>query len=529
MTRGVQGLGLVVGLLAAWPAMLGAGEGPCATCHPDEVEGYSHSAMAHALRRAGREPEESFVHEYSGTKFTVFSDSRGVWQRRERDGAVSEYRVDYVIGSGRHASGYLVRVGRHLFQSPITYYPRVERYDMAPGYEKSRAPDFIRPATIECLLCHSGQPLLIEGTLSEYEAPAFSAEAISCERCHGDPSRHLKEPLGGTIVNPAKLGPAARNSVCEQCHLMGVARVLNPGKKFQDFHPGEPLEETFAIYTAAVQPDRPRREIKVISHSEQLVLSACARASEGRLWCGTCHNPHEPVRDAQSYYRARCLSCHEGTLARTHPGGGLKGDCISCHMGKRDAQDGGHTAFTDHWISRRLEPAPGEDDRRNVELTAWREPPREFRQRNLGLAYVNAGFEHSVASQIVRGLHLLQEVEKAFRDDPAVLRALGNAFLAVRQPRDALRRFERVLELEPASALDEANVGTAWLRSGRLDRAAVHLERAVQMDPLLLPTVEALMEVYGQMGEVEKAAALSERVRQALGSAAPREPVRQRR
>jgi hypothetical protein len=35
--------------------------------------------------------------------------------------------------------------------------------------------------------------------------------------------------------------------------------------------------------------------------------------------------------------------------------------------------------------------------------------------------------------------------------------------------------------------------------------------------------VGALMEVYGQMGEVEKAEALSERVRQALGSAAPRD------
>jgi hypothetical protein len=394
---------------------------------------------------------------------------------------------------------------------------------MAPGYEKSRGPDFIRPATIECLLCHSGQPLLLEGTLSEYESPAFAAEAISCDRCHGDPSRHLKEPLGGTIVNPAKLEPATRASVCEQCHLMGVARVLNPGKEIRDFQAGAPLEETFTIYTAAIQPDKPRAEIKVISHSEQLALSLCARASKGRLWCGTCHNPHEPVRDAESYYRSRCLSCHETTLAETHAGGGLTGDCVSCHMAKRDAQDGGHTAFTDHWISRRLEPAPEEDEPRNVDLAAWREPPPEFRQRNLGLAYVNAGFEHSVASQIVRGLHLLQEVEKVFPDDPAVLRALGNALLAVRQPLDALRRFERVLELEPAGALDEANLGTAWLRVGRLDRAAVHLERAVQKDPLLLPTVGALMEVYGQMGEVEKAEALSERVRQALGSAAPRD------
>jgi len=66
----------------------------------------------------------------------------------ERDGQVSEYRVDYVVGSGKHASGYFVRIGDHLFQSPICYYPRLKRYDMAPGYEENRTPDFVRVVTL---------------------------------------------------------------------------------------------------------------------------------------------------------------------------------------------------------------------------------------------------------------------------------------------------------------------------------------------------------------------------------------------
>jgi len=85
-------------------------ENPCATCHPQEVKGYSHSAMSRSLRRPGKEPEGEFEHSLSGTKFTIYSNSKGLYQRMERDGDVSDYQVAYVVGSGNHASGYLVRI-----------------------------------------------------------------------------------------------------------------------------------------------------------------------------------------------------------------------------------------------------------------------------------------------------------------------------------------------------------------------------------------------------------------------------------
>ena len=137
-------------------------------------------------------------------------------------------------GSGTHASCYLARVGDHLFESPICMYPD-RGFGMAPGYEENPAPGFTRPVTIECLLCHSGRPLPIPGTLNGYRTPAFSEEAISCDRCHGDSAAHLKRPVPGSIVNPAKLRPAERDSICEQCHLAGAIRVLNPGKRSHRF------------------------------------------------------------------------------------------------------------------------------------------------------------------------------------------------------------------------------------------------------------------------------------------------------
>jgi hypothetical protein len=508
--------------LAGGAAALRASE-ICATCHADRAKGYERSAMAQSLRRPLKEPEGTFVHTPSGTRFTAEVRPDGNYQRRERDGAVSTYKVEYVIGSGKHAEGYIVRVGRHLFQSPITYYPRIQRYDMAPGYETARTPDFIRPLTLECILCHAGEPRHIEGTISEYEAPAFGAEAIHCERCHGDPAPHLAEPGRGNIVNPAKLPPVERASVCEQCHLMGAARVTNPGKRAQDFRTGRPLEEVFTIYTAVLPPGSPQTGLKVISHSEQLAESRCAEQSKDQMWCGTCHDPHDLSAQPPAYYREKCLGCHAATLNLKHAGGRDQADCVRCHMARRDAKDGGHTVFTDHHIARVPEPAATGEEPRNYELKAWREPPAAFRARNLALAYATSGFEHGSPARIVRGLHMLEEVVEDFPDDPDVLSALGSAYLAVRQPRDAVPRFEQVLKLRAPAVTDEANAGAAWLGAGRMDKALPYLESAGARDPLLFTTIEALMQIYQSQGDEAKAAALAERVRLALGSTAPQE------
>ena len=215
-----------------------AGASRCQFCHPSQVEGYARSTMAHSLRRAAQEPGGT-VHT-PDEKITMYSSPTGYWQRLESGGDVTNHRIDYVIGSGNHASGYLLDLAGHLFQSPVAYYTSRHTYDLAPGYEGVANPDFTRPICEGCLFCHSGTALHIPGTSNQYRSPAFSAEAITCERCHASAERHLNDPRAGTIINPAKLEPAARDSICEQCHLLGVGRVLNPGKTFGDFRPGQP-------------------------------------------------------------------------------------------------------------------------------------------------------------------------------------------------------------------------------------------------------------------------------------------------
>ena len=424
-------------------------------------------------------------------------------------GEVSEYPVAYVVGSGSHAAGYLIGIGNHLFQSPICYYTNRRSYGLAPGYEHISDPDFTRPVGEECVLCHAGRPLHLTGTVNQYASPAFAEEAISCERCHGAAREHLRMPVGGSIVNPAKLAPAARDSVCEQCHLAGVTRILNPGRDFVDFEPGQRLEEVFTVYIRAGT-----RAFRVISHAEQLALSACARNSQGKLWCGTCHNPHP---QAATNYNARCQACHSGKRLKPHP---VADNCVSCHMTRRQAQDGGHTVFTDHRITRQSKLAG--PDLQPEELIAWRDPEPALRTRNLALAYLNAGISARSPAQIVRGYRMLTEVQRPAPDDVAVLRGIGRALLLGKEPREALKAFEQVRQLAPANATSEEDVGTACLESGQMEQAAAHLTRALELDPLLLSAATALQAVYQKIGDKEKAAALARQMQRAMRHSPPK-------
>jgi photosynthetic reaction center cytochrome c subunit len=491
------------------------GASRCMFCHPGEVEGYARSAMAHSLRRAGQEPDGTVS--AHGSRITVRSSPAGYWQHWENGGDSSDYRVDFVVGSGNHASGYLVDIGGHLFQSPVAFYTSRKSYDLAPGYENVSDPDFTRPVSEECVLCHSGTALHIAGTLNQYRPPIFAAEAITCELCHGPVERHLTDPRAGTIVNPAKLEPAARDSVCEQCHLFGVARVPNPGKKLSDFIPGQRLEDTFTIYRNALPPGAPAGSFKVISHVEQLALSACARNSGGRLWCGTCHNPHDKPLQTVQYYRARCLTCHTSNFPAAHPGRDT--DCLSCHMPRRSAEDGGHTVFTDHRIQRR--PETGQADlSADAGIAAWREPPPELEKRNLGIAYIDVGMQRHSSAFIIQGYRTLTEVQRQFTNDSDFFKWIGEALLVGKQTADAKLALERALQLDPDSPVTEAGAASPYIEEGDADRAIAHLERAVTLDPLYLPAASTLIELYRSQGKTAEAVELSARIKAAMNETA---------
>jgi enediyne biosynthesis protein E4 len=450
---------------------------PCAACHPQEVQTYKLTGMGQSVGSPAGHPAGAVAHSLSGTRFTVTADSTGMRHRLERAAEIAEYPIELFIGSGRQGRSYAARAGDHLVQSPVSYYTHRQAWDLSPGYESDRAPGFRRRITDECLFCHTS-------------GDAAAPRPIDCERCHGPTAEHLARPSAETIVNPRRLPAAARDSVCEQCHLGGEARIPNPGRLFRDFVAGRTLEEIFSVYVG----ERPG-PFKVTSHSEQLALSRCAQASGNRFWCGTCHNPHDPSANPFETYRARCTGCH-ASLSPSHPQ--PASDCASCHMPKRGTEVA-HTAYTDHRIRRVPEAAPATPG--PVRLRAWRDPPREQAARNLGLAYVSMGERDGSAFHLNEGFRLLSALREP---DADVQTALGLVLMKRNNTVDAARHFEKALAEKPSEPARLLNLAAALRGGGDSAGAAVYLLRALERDPLL----DEARQLLEGMPERERAVAL---------------------
>jgi Flp pilus assembly protein TadD len=461
------------------------------------------------MRLPGQEP--SGIVKVPGTTITMYSDKQGSWQRLESQGTSLAFHVDYVVGSGTHAMGYLTSVANHLFQSPVAYYTSRSAYDLAPAFDKVSDPDFTRPIEQGCVFCHAGSFDAVAGTINEYAPNPFPHLAISCDRCHGPAAAHLANPGRQTIVNPARLEASARDSVCEQCHLIGVARVLNPGKQFSDFHAGTRLEETFTIYRNQAPKD-PHVEFRVISHAEQLALSRCKRESGDKMWCGTCHDPHNEPTDAAPYYRTKCLQCHAQTsFASDHPA--KTSNCIGCHMPTRQTTDGGHTAFTDHRIQARPNAAPAyEAPDASATIVPWREPPADLAARNLGIASVKVGLQKGSRQQLAAGYGMLAQLQGRFTQDSELFNTMGYALMAGQNYPAAAKAFQLAVKFDPGSSQKETNLGQAYASAGATVEAETHLEKALHLDPLNLTATGLLIDVYNRNGEASKADQLSKRL-----------------
>jgi len=466
--------------------------------------------MAQSMGPPSRGPSGNFYHDVSGTRFTIDSSRRGMTQRMGRDALNSKNTVAYSVGSGTHAVAYLVQVANHLFQSPLSYYA-TSGWGMSPGYEKLNYPDFDRAVLPQCIFCHAGNVRPIAETLNAYENPPF-ATAISCERCHGSASAHLRSPTPGSIINPAKLEPRARDSVCEQCHLDGEASIPNPGKETTDFRAGERLEDVYTVYVyqSSRDPAKPN-PLTIISQSQQLALSQCALKSGDKLWCGTCHNPHALPKEPVAYYRDRCLNCHGAALLNTHPKPNQ--DCFGCHMPRMPVGRGAHTIFTDHRIAiytpqelaglRSASTGNGSaaPTDRNDELAPWHNPPQHFAERNLGLAYALIGRRFDAPAFIRRGYELLLSASNDFPNDPALLRAMGNAMTGFRSGVSAQTLFSRVLSIKPNSALVYYDMAVAATQAGNTDSGIEYLQKTLQVDPFLVTPYQELARLYTIRGQ----------------------------
>ncbi|HEY7392012.1 MAG TPA: multiheme c-type cytochrome, partial [Bryobacteraceae bacterium] len=343
------------------------GSQACASCHAAIYRSFLRTPMAHSSGRVGtEEPKETFDR-------TEFRDSHGAVtyhvgqetgkyffefrQQGTKEPIQGRRPLEYFVGSGAAARSYLFTLDGFLYEAPVAYYSNSASWNSAPGYAGFDYPYLTRPINPGCLECHSSAIRRIAGTQNSYESPPFREGGVACERCHGPGSDHIakRKPM----VNPAKLGAAERDSICEQCHLSGEIRVPQAGKEEGDFQPGDRLAKYVTVFVRSGEPSL----LRVTSHVENLAQSACKRASGEKLWCGTCHDPHfvPDASEKAAYFRSKCLTCHrtsdcKGARLERQTNGD---NCTTCHMPRNPTADIDHVVFTDHSIRRRPMPAIG--------------------------------------------------------------------------------------------------------------------------------------------------------------------------
>jgi predicted CXXCH cytochrome family protein len=519
---------IVATLLIASDPCYSTAQPVCANCHPKETEAYLSSFMGRSFGSPEKAPPGKVSDSQSGSLIRTEWRNGRMFQSLSEDGLSAEYEIPYRIGAGKVGYSYAAQVGDFLLESPASYFKKFG-WDTSPGFAGTEILDFNRVLTNRCLFCHTNARGLPPGRSLEKQ----QLTAIGCERCHGDPSEHLRRPSAGSIVNPAKLSNRARDSVCEQCHLEGVARILNPGKTLFDFRPGADLEPILTIYVQKqTGPD-----VKAVSQMEQFASSQCSRQSGGRLWCGTCHDPHGATGNRAGTIKAVCASCHATLSPASHS---HVSECTSCHMPQRPPSDVAHAALTDHRILAKPGASPRSPLGPPQEIRAWRDPQADLQQRDLGLAYfetaANTGSRQlaEVAANILNGLAAPQQNE-----DATVMAALGDLNLSHGRAADAAASFQRACELDPSSGRFAMLFGIS-LRQGADQAAAVReLRRAIELDPSLERSYLELSALYAKAGDLMAAKAVlgeylkwnpqSVMVRLALNTlttATPRSPVK---
>jgi hypothetical protein len=416
-------------------------------------------------------------------------------------------KVEWIIGSGANGFGAIVRRSGVLFEAPLSFYSRTQRWALSPGYE-SYDYGFSRPILPPCIACHSGRPQPIPSGNGRFLEPPFAELAIGCENCHGPGASHawqMREHGPDTthngdrsIVNPAKLPSWLADNICESCHQTGDTRVLQPGKNFQDFRPGAPLNNTLAIVMVPPKRDAPPQS-DLLEHYFSMTLSKCYRSGERKLGCITCHDPHvQPDREeTPSYFRSRCLTCHtEKSCAvpsairrRKSP----PNDCSGCHMPKRDVKEISHSVLTNHRIVRESgEPYPDV----TFNMTTSKLPDlvhldaipgqKDTSLPSITLLQAYGQLMSSHPEYRERYLALAEQLRTSEPNDIFVLEALAYGALVKQSSEgaaDAIDYLTRAIRQGSNSPADFEQCGALLIHAGRLREAADVLQRGTKMIP----------------------------------------------
>jgi tetratricopeptide (TPR) repeat protein len=315
------------------------------------------------------------------------------------------------------------------------------------------------------------------------------------------------------------------------CHQGGDARVLEPGKTYQDFRPGEPLERTVAIFQIPPTRDNPPNEDHV-EHYYSMSLSKCFLGTrnlpaEKQLRCISCHDPHvEPtVEEAPAHFNSACLACHTKASC-TAPHAARQAttpadNFISCHMPQRGIRVISHSTATNHRIVRTPdEPFPDLTFNQTtasmpdlIELNPAGErgagaltPPALVRLQAYALLKAEGKVEY-----VEPWLKTLAELETSNPENAIVQAALGHRDLDDQRYADARSHLEHSLRLDPLQPLVYVDMSAAQEQIGEHAEAVVSAQKAVDLEPFNPAIRKTLIYQFIQDKQYDKAEAEMEK------------------
>ena len=490
----------------------------CAECHGAIFSKFSQTDMGRSMSLVSPELLETLpnsIHIFDAKlnrHFDVLVNGGNLYQDDYETGPDNQelfrdtQKVEWIIGSGANGFGAIVRRGDYLFEAPLSFYSKTQRWALSPGYE-SYDYGFSRPILPGCIVCHSGRPQPVDNGNGRFLDPPFKDLSIGCENCHGPGASHVWEmreigpgPDGASrsIVNPSKLPSWVADNICASCHQTGDARLLKAGKNYQDFRPGSALDDTLAILMVPPRRDAPPQS-DLLEHYFSMTLSKCYEGSGRKLSCITCHDPHvQPAKqEASKYFRLKCLSCHtEKSCAvpgairqRKNP----PDDCSVCHMPKRDVKEISHSMLTNHRIIRESgEPFPD----RAFHMTTPALPDLVHlnaipNQKDVALPSITLlqGYGQLIGAHPEyrdRYFALAEKLRTSAPDDISVLEALAYRALQNKNKdgtAEAIEYLNRAIDAGSTSPADFEQCGSLLISAGRQPAAADLLQRGIEIIP----------------------------------------------
>ena len=327
-----------------------AGPASCANCHRDLYNSYLHTAHYVASVPAslntihGSFVKNLNVFNVDGHQKVVMEKSgSGLYQIHYVNGKLKESRRMDIVFGGIKGESYLYWKGDELYQLPVSYYTRQNKWLISPGFAAGSV-SYSRAIGTRCLECHASYirnqpPEMQQLKKAEQFDRNTLIYSVDCERCHGPGARHAafhtENPGVKTarfITSYSSLPRARKLEMCGVCHSGKPADML---RSTFGFKPGDTLSKFKMLEYADGQLDTAHLDV----HGNQLQLlesSKCFISS--KMDCATCHDTHQNTRGNNVLYIQKCLGCHSIAnhnyckMATNINAGFIGANCIKCHM-----------------------------------------------------------------------------------------------------------------------------------------------------------------------------------------------------